>query len=71
MLPRVKGTAVYLAARRDTVPYAMTDNLRRNKVLHDRVFILTVVTERVPCGTRVNRGLGQGNCSGDRQVRVR
>jgi KUP system potassium uptake protein len=46
--PRVKGTAVYLAARRDTVPYAMTDNLRHNKVLHERVFLLTAVTERVP-----------------------
>ena len=47
-LPRVKGTAVYLAAHRGTVPYALTDNLRHNKVLHDRVVLLTVVTERVP-----------------------
>jgi KUP system potassium uptake protein len=47
-LPRVKGTAVYLAARRETVPYALTDNLRHNKVLHERVILLTVVTERVP-----------------------
>jgi hypothetical protein len=29
--PRVKGTAVYLAARHDTVPYALADNLRHNK----------------------------------------
>ena len=47
-LPRVKGTAVYLTARHDTVPYALTDNLRHNKVLHERVVLLTVVTERVP-----------------------
>jgi KUP system potassium uptake protein len=46
--PRVKGTAVYLAARHDTVPYALADNLRHNKVLHERVFLLTVITERVP-----------------------
>jgi KUP system potassium uptake protein len=26
----------------------MTDNLRHNKVLHKRVVILTVITERVP-----------------------
>jgi KUP system potassium uptake protein len=62
--PRVKGTAVYLAARRDTVPYAMTDNLRHNKVLHDRVFLLTVVTERAPYVTEVERAavehLGKG-----------
>lgn len=47
-LPRVKGTAIYLAARRETIPYALTDNLRHNKVLHERVVLLTVVTERVP-----------------------
>jgi KUP system potassium uptake protein len=46
--PRVKGTAVYLAARHDAVPYALTDNLRHNKVMHERVFLLTVITERVP-----------------------
>jgi KUP system potassium uptake protein len=32
-MPRVDGTAVYLASRRDTLPYAMTDNLRHNKAL--------------------------------------
>ncbi len=47
-MPRVEGTAVYLAARRETVPYAMVDNLRHNKVLHERVVLLTVITERVP-----------------------
>jgi KUP system potassium uptake protein len=47
-MPRVQGTAVYLAARRETVPDALSDNLRHNKVLHDRVVLLTVVTERVP-----------------------
>jgi KUP system potassium uptake protein len=46
--PRVKGTAVYLSARHDTMPYALTDNLRHNKVLHERVCLLTVITERVP-----------------------
>ncbi|MBV9978244.1 MAG: potassium transporter Kup [Hyphomicrobiales bacterium] len=47
-LPRVEGTAVYLAARRNTAPFALTDNLRHNKVLHQRIILLTVVTERVP-----------------------
>jgi len=47
-LPRVAGTAVYLATRRETAPYALTDNLKHNKVLHDRIVLLTVVTERVP-----------------------
>ncbi len=47
-VPRVKGTAIYLASRRETVPYALTDNLRHNKVLHERVILLHVVTERAP-----------------------
>ena len=47
-LPRVKGTAVYLAARRETAPYALLDNLRHNKVLHERIVLLTVITERIP-----------------------
>ena len=47
-MPRVEGTAVYLAARRETVPYAMADNLKHNKVLHERIVLLTVITERVP-----------------------
>ncbi len=47
-LPRVRGTAVYLAARRETAPYSLLDNLRHNKVLHERIVLLTVVTERVP-----------------------
>jgi KUP system potassium uptake protein len=46
--PRVKGTAIYLAARHDAVPYALTDNLRHNQVLHQRIFLLTVITERAP-----------------------
>jgi KUP system potassium uptake protein len=47
-LPRVGGTAVYLAAHRETLPYALSDNLRHNKVLHERIVLLTVITERVP-----------------------
>ncbi len=47
-LPRVPGTAVYLAARRETAPYSLTDNLKHNKVLHERIALLTVITERVP-----------------------
>ena len=47
-LPRVQGTAVYLAARRATAPYSLADNLKHNKVLHERVALLTVITERVP-----------------------
>ncbi|MBV8894910.1 MAG: KUP/HAK/KT family potassium transporter, partial [Acidobacteriaceae bacterium] len=47
-LPRVKGTAVYLAKRQATAPYSLLDNLRHNKVLHERIVLLTVITERIP-----------------------
>jgi KUP system potassium uptake protein len=54
-LPRVKGTAVYLAARRETAPYALLDNLRHNKVLHERIVLLTVITERTPFVSEAER----------------
>ena len=54
-LPRVRGTAVYLAAHRETAPSALLDNLKHNKVLHDRIVLLTVVTERVPYVAEANR----------------
>jgi len=47
-MPRVSGTAIYLTAREETAPYALLDNLRHNKVLHERIVLLTVVTERIP-----------------------
>ena len=42
------GTAVYLTARRDVVPAALALNLRHNGVLHERVALLTVETDRRP-----------------------
>jgi KUP system potassium uptake protein len=45
---RVPGTAVFLTAGREGVPHAMLHNLSHNKVLHERVVLLTVVTEDVP-----------------------
>ncbi len=45
---RVPGTAVFMTAHADGVPHALLHNLNHNKVLHDRVALLTVVTEDVP-----------------------
>lgn len=45
---RVEGTAVFLTAHLDGVPHAMLHNLIHNKVLHERVMLLTVITEDVP-----------------------
>ena len=46
--PRVEGTAVYLSGRADVVPVPLLHNLKHNKVLHERIVLLRVLTEQVP-----------------------
>jgi KUP system potassium uptake protein len=46
--PRVPGTAVFLTSNVDYVPAQLLHNLKHNKVLHDRVVLLSVRTEDVP-----------------------
>lgn len=46
--PRVEGTAVFLTAGKEGVPHALLHNLNHNKVLHERVVLLTVTTADVP-----------------------
>jgi KUP system potassium uptake protein len=45
---RVPGTAIFLTTSRMTVPHALFHNLLHNKVLHERVVFLTVLTEEIP-----------------------
>jgi KUP system potassium uptake protein len=45
---RVRGTAVYLTSRVDVVPVALLHNLKHNKVLHERIVLMHIVTEHVP-----------------------
>lgn len=45
---RVTGTAVFLSASSDKIPTALLHNLKHNKVLHERVLILTVLVEEEP-----------------------
>ena len=45
---RVPGTAVFLYGRHLSLPYALLQNLEYNKILHDRVVLLTVTTEDIP-----------------------
>ncbi len=45
---RVPGTAVFLTTSFDTVPHALLHNLKHNKVLHERVVVLTVVFQDIP-----------------------
>ncbi len=45
---RVAGTAVFLTATQEGVPHALLHNLNHNKVLHERIVLLTVISEDIP-----------------------
>jgi KUP system potassium uptake protein len=45
---RVPGTAVFMTAQPRGIPPALAHNLRHNKMLHERVVLLTVTTAPVP-----------------------
>ncbi|MFO1057753.1 MAG: potassium transporter Kup [Dongiaceae bacterium] len=47
-LARVPGTAIFLTGNVGLVPNALLHNLKHNKVLHERVVIMTVRTEDIP-----------------------
>ena len=45
---RVPGTAIFMASQTAGVPSALLHNIKHNKVLHERVVILTVAIAEVP-----------------------
>ena len=45
---RVSGTAIFMASSSSGVPSALLHNIKHNKVLHERVVILTVAIQDVP-----------------------
>ena len=51
---RVRGTAVFMYGAGGTPP-ALLHNLKHNKVLHDRVVFLAVITEEVPAVPQAER----------------
>lgn len=61
---RVPGTAIFMASTNTGVPSALLHNIKHNKVLHERVIILTVAIQDVPYvdeGERSSvKSLGQG-----------
>jgi KUP system potassium uptake protein len=52
---RVPGTAVFLTNMPGRVPHALLHNLKHNKVLHERVVLLTVTTRDIPRVALVDR----------------
>lgn len=45
---RVPGTAVFMTSSADGVPHALLHNLKHNKVLHERIILLTIKVSDVP-----------------------
>lgn len=45
---RVPGTAIFMASAASGVPSALLHNIKHNKILHERVLILTVQIEDMP-----------------------
>ena len=54
-IPRVPGTAVFLTRAQKDAPPVLVWHIKHNRALHERVLILTAVTESVP---RIRRGEG-------------
>jgi len=46
--PRVPGTAVFMSRDPHSTPTALLHNLKHNKVLHERVVLLTALSEEIP-----------------------
>jgi KUP system potassium uptake protein len=46
--PRVPGTAVFMTSSNDGVPVVLLHHLKHNKVLHEQVILMSVVTQEVP-----------------------
>jgi KUP system potassium uptake protein len=47
-LPRVPGVAVFMVGDPETTPPALVHNVKHNKVLHNIVLVLTVLTKEIP-----------------------
>ncbi|MBL9007796.1 MAG: potassium transporter Kup [Myxococcales bacterium] len=47
-VPRVPGTAVFMTSNPDGAPVVLLHHIKHNKLLHEQVVLLAVVTDRVP-----------------------
>ncbi|SDL72951.1 potassium transporter Kup [Tessaracoccus oleiagri] len=56
-LPRVPGLAVFPHSNKETIPLALRQNVEFNRVLHDRIAIVTIVNENVPHIRHVDRAV--------------
>jgi KUP system potassium uptake protein len=68
---RVPGTAVFMTSSGSGVPHALLHNLKHNKVLHERIILLTVRIEDVPYVNDDKRVETQDYGSGFHRLKLR
>ncbi|WP_420825003.1 potassium transporter Kup [Sphingomonas corticis] len=68
---RVSGTAVFMTSTPEGVPHALLHNLKHNRVLHDRVILLTVRVTDMPYFPEQDRFLHEDLGSGFHRVILR
>ena len=52
---RVPGTGIYMSSETWGVPVPLLHNLKHNKIIHERVIVLTILSEEVPSIQREER----------------
>lgn len=60
----VPGVAVFMVGDAEMTPPAMVHNVKHNKVIHEKVLILTVLTEEIPYVSEKNRLKFEKVCDG-------
>jgi KUP system potassium uptake protein len=70
-LQRVSGTAVFLTGNVGTAPPVMLHHLKHNKVLHERVVLVSLLTEEIPAVSDTDRVEYRDLGSGLHQVLAR
>lgn len=63
-IQRVPGVAVFMVGDAEMTPPAMVHNVKHNKVMHEKVMILTVLTEEIPYVLEKNRLKFEKVCDG-------
>ena len=68
---RVPGTAIFMASAASGVPSALLHNIKHNRILHERIIILTVQIEDVPYVEEADRIVCKDLSEGFFRVKMR
>jgi KUP system potassium uptake protein len=68
---RVPGTAIFMASAASGVPSALLHNIKHNRILHERIIILTVQIEDVPYVDEADRIVCKDLSEGFFRVKMR